>query len=151
MSAAWVGPAVRVAVGIISDDTGAVLIARRPRQAHQGGLWEFPGGKLEPGETVEAALRRELFEELGIQLQTAEPWLRVDHAYSDKTVSLEVWRVLAYRGEPRGREGQPLAWVKASDLPAFPFPAADQAIITQLIASFQIAQHASSKAISAVL
>ncbi|MBL8251540.1 MAG: 8-oxo-dGTP diphosphatase MutT [Candidatus Competibacter sp.] len=142
---------VRVAVGIVADSAGAVLIARRPQTAHQGGLWEFPGGKVEPGETVDMALRRELREELGIQVQTAEPWLRVEHAYSDKRVLLEVWRVIDYRGEARGREGQPLLWARAADLRAFRFPAADEPIIARLLEQAQIAQHASSKAISAVL
>ncbi|MBL8260513.1 MAG: 8-oxo-dGTP diphosphatase MutT [Candidatus Competibacteraceae bacterium] len=151
MSAFCAGPVVRVAVGIISDAAGAVLIARRHPQAHQGGLWEFPGGKIEPNETVDDALRRELEEELGIRLQTAEPWLQISHAYADKTVLLEVWRVTRYRGEPQGREGQPLRWAQAADLRAFAFPAADEPIIARLVEQFQIAQQASSNAMSDVL
>lgn len=143
-------PVVRVAVGIIRDSAGAVLIARRPDRAHQGGLWEFPGGKMEGSETAEAALRRELREELGIDVQSAEPWLQVRHAYTDKTVLLDVWLVTAYRGEPHGREGQPLLWVRPTDMETLAFPAADAPIVARLVERDQIAQQASSKATSAV-
>jgi 8-oxo-dGTP diphosphatase len=143
---------VHVAVGIVADVTGAILITRRPDHVHQGGLWEFPGGKVETGETVEAALRRELHEELGIVIQAAEPLLRVRHPYPDKTVVLDAWRVTAYLGEPRGREGQPLVWAPPETLADFAFPAADEAIITRLREERdQMAQQASSKATSTVL
>ena len=143
---------VHVAVGVVSNETGAVLITRRPGHVHQGGLWEFPGGKVETGETVAAALDRELYEELGIMVQVAEPLLQVRHVYPDKTVLLEVWRVMAYRGEPRSREGQPLAWVLPTELDRFAFPAADEPIIAVLRRNRdQIAQQASSKGTSAVL
>jgi 8-oxo-dGTP diphosphatase len=147
---------IRVAVGIVADAAGAILIARRPDHVHQGGLWEFPGGKVEAGETVEAALRRELREELGIVVQAAEPLPGVQHTYPDKTVVLDVWRVTAYHGEPRGREGQPLAWVSPETLNDFAFPAADESIIAWLRQKRdqeqdQMAQQASSKATSVVL
>ena len=123
---------VQVAVGILTDAAGAILLARRPDHAHQGGLWEFPGGKVEAGETVARALARELREELGITVQAAEPLLQVHHAYPDKAVLLDVWRVTAYRGEPHGREGQPLAWTLPERLTDFAFPAADAPIIQWL-------------------
>lgn len=132
MSGADVAPVIHVAVGIIVDPTGAVLVARRPEHVHQGGLWEFPGGKVEAGETVEAALRRELREELGIELGVAEPLLKVHHAYPDKIVLLDTWWVTAYAGEPCGREGQPLAWMQPADLIESVFPDADAPIIAQL-------------------
>lgn len=145
-------PAVQVAVGIIRDADGSILIARRPDHAHQGGLWEFPGGKVEAAESVETALRRELHEEIGIIVQMAEPWLQVRHAYVDKSVLLEVWRVTAWRGDPHGREGQPLAWVLPEKLGNFSFPAADAPIIACLCQEpDQITQQASSKEISVVL
>ena len=135
---------VQVAVGIVADSTGANLIARRPDHAHQGGRWEFPGGKVEAAETVATALQRELHEELGITVQAAEPWLQVRHAYSDKTVLLDVWRVTAWQGEPHGREGQPLRWALPAELTDFAFPAADEPIIARLRReSVQIAQQAS--------
>lgn len=123
---------VQVAVGIVINAAGAVLITRRPDHAHQGGLWEFPGGKVENGETVMLALRRELHEELGITVQTAEPWLQIRHAYPDQTVLLAVWRVTAYTGEPHGREGQPLVWALPAQIGDFTFSAADQPIIAAL-------------------
>ncbi len=143
---------VQVAVGIVVHAVGAVLITRRPDHVHQGGLWEFPGGKVESGESPESALRRELYEELGITVQAAEPWLQVRHAYPDKIVRLEVWRVTAYAGEPHGREGQPLIWASPAELETFAFPAADQPILAALQQSgIQIAQQANSNGISARL
>lgn len=152
MSESATAPVVHVAVGILTDPTGAVLIARRPVRSHQGGLWEFPGGKVEMGETAEAGLRRELWEELGIELLAAEPLLEVRHAYPDKIVLLDVWRVTAYRGEPHGREGQPLVWMQPAGMVASAFPAADAPIISRLRQERgQMAQQASSKGTSAVL
>ena len=104
---------IHVAVGILISPVGKVLITRRPDHVHQGGLWEFPGGKVEDGEPVAAALNRELHEELGVTVQAAEPWLKIRHAYPDKIVLLDVWRVTAWQGEPQGREGQPLAWASS--------------------------------------
>jgi len=147
-----VSETVQVAVGIMINATGAVLITRRPEHVHQGGLWEFPGGKVESGESPESALRRELHEELGITVQAAEPWLQVRHAYPDQTVLLEVWRVTAYTGEPHGREGQPLIWASPAELETFAFPAADQPILAALQQSgIQIVQQANSNGISARL
>jgi len=123
---------IHVAVGILTNVAGEVLITRRPDHVHQGGLWEFPGGKVEEGEPVAAALSRELHEELGITVQAAEPWLRVRHDYPDQCVFLDVWRVVVWRGEPHGREGQPLTWVLPAGLETLAFPAADEPIITAL-------------------
>jgi 8-oxo-dGTP diphosphatase len=140
---------VHVAVGIVADPTGAILITRRPNHVHQGGRWEFPGGKVEATESVEAALHRELHEELGIVVQAAEPWLQIRHAYSDKTVLLDVWQVTVWHGEPHGREGQLLQWVTPARLADFAFPAADEPIVAGLrLEHAQIAQQASSKGIS---
>ena len=126
---------IHVAVGVLINPAGAVLIARRPDRVHQGGLWEFPGGKVEEGEPVAMALNRELHEELGVTVQVAEPWLQVGHDYPDQRVWLDVWRVTAWQGEPQGREGQPLVWAWPAELATFAFPAADQPIIAQLTAA----------------
>lgn len=119
-----------VAAAVIRSADGLVLIAKRPLDKHQGGLWEFPGGKVEAGETVEAALARELQEELNIQVSKVRPLIQVRHDYPDKQVLLDVWEVLAFSGEPHGAEGQPLAWVQPADLPNYSFPAANRPIIT---------------------
>lgn len=120
---------VHVAVGVISDGANKILVARRAEHLHQGGLWEFPGGKVEAGESVRDALQRELSEELAIQVTSCEPLLTIAHDYNDKSVLLDVWWVGAFHGEPHGREGQPLQWVDAVELRSLQFPAANMSII----------------------
>lgn len=119
---------VHVAVGVLRDTDGRVLISRRHPDAHQGGLWEFPGGKIEPGEDIHRALKRELREELGVEPTRMFPLLRVAHSYPDKRVLLDVWDVVAHEGTARGREGQPLRWVHPDALDRFAFPAANYPI-----------------------
>lgn len=123
---------IHVVAAALVDDQGRVLLARRHDDAHQGGLWEFPGGKLEAGEAVPAGLARELHEELGIDLVSHRPLIRVRHDYPDRSVLLDVHRVEAWRGEPHGREGQPLAWVDLEALSDYPMPAADRPIVGAL-------------------
>ncbi|KXS38845.1 MAG: 7,8-dihydro-8-oxoguanine triphosphatase [Halomonadaceae bacterium T82-2] len=117
------------AAAIFSDDGNEVLLARRPSTVDQGGLWEFPGGKLAPYETGFEALRRELHEELGISIERAQPLIRVHHEYSDKHILLDVWQVHGFSGEPYGREGQAVRWVKLGELFNYPFPAANLPIL----------------------
>lgn len=124
--------ATPVAVGIIENAQHQVLVAQRPGHKHQGGKWEFPGGKIHPGETTPEALARELHEELGITLRAACPLQRVRHAYPDRSVLLDVWRVTDYLGEPHGREGQPLRWVAPSGLSGLDLPDADRPIVRTL-------------------
>ncbi len=121
---------VAVAAAVIHGRDGRFLVSRRPQHLHQGGLWEFPGGKLEAGETAGQALQRELTEELGIRVQEAEPLIRVPWSYPDKTVVLHVWRVTRFDGEPEPREGQGVQWVDGAQLAALPFPDANQPIVT---------------------
>ncbi|MFO1359261.1 Nudix family hydrolase [Plasticicumulans sp.] len=123
---------MHVAAGALVDRAGRVLIAQRPARAHQGGLWEFPGGKLEAGESVQAALARELHEELGIVVRRARPLIAVEHAYADKAVRLDVWRIEDWSGVPHGREGQPLAWCDPQALDPAAFPAADVPVLAAL-------------------
>lgn len=120
---------VHVAAAVIRGDDGRVLIARRPDDKHQGGLWEFPGGKVEEGEPVLEALARELHEELGIVVRTAQPLIQIAHDYPDKHVLLDVWEVTAFDGQPHGAEGQPLAWVAPRQLAEYEFPAANAPIV----------------------
>lgn len=120
---------LRVAAAVIVGPDGRILISRRPDHVHQGGLWEFPGGKVEPGEGIEAALGRELHEELGIEVRHARPLIRVHHDYGDRAVLLDVWRVEAFSGEPHGREGQPVTWVAPELLSDYAFPAANTPIL----------------------
>lgn len=116
----------------IADAQGRILVTRRPDHVHQGGLWEFPGGKLEPGEDPEQGLARELAEELGISVQESQPLIRVHHDYGDRHILLDVRRLSQYQGEPEGREGQPLDWLHPDAMDPQAFPAADRPIITAL-------------------
>ncbi|GAA0577986.1 Nudix family hydrolase [Halomonas salifodinae] len=117
------------AAAIVSRDTRQVLIARRPSTVDQGGLWEFPGGKLAPYETGFEALKRELHEELGVEIRRAQPLIRVHHEYPDKHILLDVWQVHDFAGEPFGREGQAVRWVPMEELYNYPFPAANLPIL----------------------
>lgn len=121
---------VSVAVGVIKNPQGQILIALRDDSRHQGGLWEFSGGKIEAGETAEHALQRELKEELGITVNQATPLITIQHQYSDKKVQLQVFSVDSFAGEAHSAENQPIRWVKPCDLNNYPFPAANKAIIT---------------------
>ena len=121
---------VHVAAAVIRGADGRILIAKRADSQHQGGLWEFPGGKVEDGESIETALARELNEELGIVVTASRPLIEVRHDYPDKQVLLDVREVTAYTGEPHGAEGQPLRWVTARELPDYEFPAANRPIVS---------------------
>lgn len=121
-----------VAAAAIINEKGQVLIARRPAGVEQGGLWEFPGGKLAPYETGLQALKREIHEELGIEVVRARPLIRVRHHYPEKSVLLDVWKVLEFTGEPWGREGQPIRWVAMNELSGYSFPAANKPIMTAI-------------------
>ena len=123
---------LHVAVGVIFDEAGQILITRRAPASHQGGLWEFPGGKVESGESLEQALSRELKEELGIVVGATSPLLQVEHDYGDKAVLLDVCVVWDFSGRARGEEGQAMAWVVLADLANYEFPAANKPIITAI-------------------
>ncbi len=122
----------QVAVAAIQNKNGQILLSKRHPGSHQGNLWEFPGGKLESGESVVVALHRELKEELGIRIIEYRPLIRVRHEYHDLSVSLNVYLVTDWQGEPRAMENQPLRWVMASNLDAYAMPAADTPIIRAL-------------------
>jgi len=125
-------PDLAVAVGVLADGQGRVLISRRPGSGHAGGWWEFPGGKIQPGETPVQGLVRELDEELGIAVTGARPLIDYRYAYPDRTVVLHVFEVERYTGCPAGREGQPLRWVARDELPGAGLLPADQPIIAAI-------------------
>ena len=121
---------LHVAVGVIKDDEGNILISLRHDLAHQGGLWEFPGGKVECEESVEQALKRELKEELDISVQELMPLIKIKHQYTDLKVLLDVWLVTLFYGNERGCEGQEIKWVSPDKLTNYCFPKANHPIIT---------------------
>ena len=125
-------PAIHVVAGVLFDPSGRVLVARRPSGKHLEGLWEFPGGKLGPGEPRAAGLARELAEELGIRVLAASPLVRVEHSYPDRDVVLDVWTVESYSGDPHGREGQAIEWRSIRSLDSSDFPPADAPVISAL-------------------
>ncbi|UTW02406.1 Nudix family hydrolase [Amphritea atlantica] len=132
---------IHVAAAAIFNDSGELLLALRDKAQHQGGLWEFPGGKVESGEDVHSALARELQEELGIEIDQSStvPLIQVPYHYPDKSVLLDVFRVNRFIGQAYGREGQPLDWVKLSDLSGYQFPAANRPIVNALLLPSAIA------------
>ena len=123
---------IEVAAALIQDEEGRYLIAQRPRGSHLAGLWEFPGGKREPGETLEACLRRELNEELTADFVVGERLETVRWQYPDRTVVLHFYRCRLGGGAIEPREGQSLAWVRPASLGQYEFPPADLAIIERL-------------------
>lgn len=123
---------IEVAAGVLADATGRVLMLQRLPGKHLAGLWEFPGGKLEPGETIAQALARELCEELGIEARAFEPVITVPWRYPEKTVRLHTLRVTAWQGAPRGVEGNPLRWIEPDAIDVADVPPADRAILAAL-------------------
>jgi mutator protein MutT len=119
----------RIGVAVIRNQSGQILIDRRPPNGVFGGLWEFPGGKIEPGETVEACIRREIFEEIGIDVEVGEHLITVDHLYPHFRVTLIVHYCRYLRGVPQPLECEELRWVSLAELPLFNFPEANSQII----------------------
>lgn len=121
-----------VVAAIIRDSRHFLLLSKRPEHKHQGGLWEFPGGKVETGETLHNALARELHEELGIDAAESIPFMTIDHSYPDLTVRLHFREVTEWAGVPHGREQQPVEWFATEQLSSLSFPAANQPVVTAL-------------------
>jgi len=124
---------IHVAAAVIENNEGAIFLAKRPDDKHQGGLWEFPGGKVEVGESAAEALKRELQEEVGIVITKAVPLISVPYHYPDKSVLLDVFHVTGFTGEAWGAEGQLAAWVDKADLDSYDFPAANQPILNAVL------------------
>lgn len=123
---------IHVAVAVLRRADGEVLVAERPHWRHQGGGLEFPGGKVDPGETVDEALARELREELGIESACWQDLVRIRHHYADRSVVLHVASVSEWHGTPAGAEGQALRWARPDSLDPASFPAANRPIIAAL-------------------
>ena len=121
---------LQVAVGVVKNTNGQILISLRDKSLPQGGLWEFPGGKIEPEESAEQALARELKEEIAITNIAARPLITVKYQYPDLVLQLHVFLVEHFSGDPKSCEGQPLKWVNPAELTSYAFPVANQPIIT---------------------
>ncbi|MFA3792212.1 8-oxo-dGTP diphosphatase MutT [Aliiglaciecola sp. SL4] len=126
---------VDVAVGVIKRDN-LIFISKRADDLHQGGLWEFPGGKIEAYETVEQATSRELLEEVGIDVISQSEYMFIEHDYGDKQVRLHIQLIEKFNHEPSGKEGQLTQWIAINNLSSLTFPAANQAIIERLESDF---------------
>lgn len=124
--------AIHVVAAVIRDARGRILLARRTEGRDLAGLWEFPGGKCEPGESPEDALVRELREELGIEARVGAPLIRVPQRTPDKRFVLDVRELEGWQGPARGREGQALAWVPEDKLALYPMPPADRPVVAAL-------------------
>jgi len=127
-------PHIHVTAGMIYKG-GSILIARRPQGYHLAGLWEFPGGKQEPDETLEECLEREILEELDIEVKAKRLFMTVVHEYEKKIVSLHVFECILLGGDPKGLDGQEFKWVRPSELRGYEFPPPDQEVIELLVSN----------------
>jgi len=125
-------PHKRIGVAVITDAQGKILIDRRKQEGLLGGLWEFPGGKIEPGETVEACVSREIKEELGIEIEVGSRLITIDHAYTHFKVTLNVFNCTHLSGEPQPLESDEVKWVTLDEIDEYPFPKANSQIIEAL-------------------
>jgi mutator protein MutT len=123
---------IHVVAGVVIDAHDRVLISQRPAGKHLAGAWEFPGGKLEPGEARAAGLARELREEIGIEIGQPRPLIRLRHTYPYGEVLLDVWVIRRYSGSPRGLDGQQLRWCSQDELAAADLLPADRPIVAAL-------------------
>jgi 8-oxo-dGTP diphosphatase len=130
---------MHVVAGVLIDAVGRVLLAQRPPGKHLAGMWEFPGGKLEPSEGAVQALRRELHEEIGIELMTAEPMIRIPWRYADRDMLLDAWRVSGWLGSVHSREGQDLRWQHPAAVDSAILAPADRPILNALRLSWRYA------------
>ena len=123
---------MHVVAGVLTDARGRILLARRTAGRDLAGAWEFPGGKVEPGETPFQALDRELHEELGIRIHSMEALISVPQAYRDKRIVLDVFRISRFSGKAKGLENQALAWSPLEKLNTYPMPPADRPVVAAL-------------------
>jgi len=121
-----------IGVGVIWNQQGQILIDKRPAKGLLGGLWEFPGGKLEAGETLEDCVKREIQEELAIEIEVKDHLMTLDHAYTHFKVTLNVYHCRYISGEPQPLECDEIRWVTLDEIDQFPFPKANEKIIAAL-------------------
>jgi len=121
-----------IGVAVIWNQQGQILIDRRREEGTMGGLWEFPGGKLEPGETIAQCIQREIYEELGIEISVGEHLITIDHAYTEFQVTLVAHKCIHVEGVPQTIECSEIRWVSLDELDKFTFPAANLRIIAAL-------------------
>ncbi len=125
-------PHKNIGVAVIWNDARQILIDKRRQTGLLGGLWEFPGGKLEPGETIQACIRREIMEELAIDIEVGEHLITIEHVYSHFRVTLNVYHCRHLSGEPQPLECDEIRWVNLPEIDSYPFPAANVQIIAAL-------------------
>ena len=125
-----------VAAIILNAERDQVFITKRPDKAHKGGFWEFPGGKVEVGESAEQALIRELYEEIGINSTELDLFESLNHDYPDKSLYFDFFTVTQFEGEPYGKEGQEGLWISISDLKGYDFPEANMPVLNKVIEKF---------------
>ena len=126
---------LHIAVGIIRDAQQRIFLTQRSADSHMANKWEFAGGKREEGESIEQTLKRELNEEVGIEVIRFLPFTTIEHKFDDRHVTLDFFLVEEWLGEPYGREGQPQRWVAQHELVAEEFPPANAEVIARLKAS----------------
>jgi mutator protein MutT len=125
-------PVKRIGVAVIQNSEGLILIDRRLSQGYLGGFWEFPGGKIEPDETVEECIRREIKEEIGIEISVDSHLITIEHTYPHFRVCLQVYNCKYLAGEPRPLECEEIRWVSVNELHNYKFPEANFQIIDAL-------------------
>ena len=122
-----------IGVGIIEAEDGKLLIALRPEDAMLGGLWEFPGGKQEKGESIQQTIERELQEELGVEVHAYKEFMNLKHTYSHFSITMHAWFCTLISGTPKPKSSQEIRWVKRSELEEYPFPKANKVLTEKLI------------------
>lgn len=133
-------PHKKIGVAAIRNNSGQILIDRRRNKGDMAGLWEFPGGKIEPDETIEECIKREIREELAIEIEVVEPLMTIEHTYTNFRVTLFVYYCNLIRGEPQPIECDEVCWVTPVELDQFTFPEANLQIIKKLQKSFYLSQ-----------
>lgn len=125
-----------VMVGILINSQDQICISKRPDHKHLGGYWEFPGGKKNSEETCFEALKREFQEEIGVEIQDAEPWFEIMHDYADCKILLDIWLIKNYQGQPKSCEGQIVKMISLDQLGAYVFPEGNHEIVARLLERF---------------